>query len=131
MRYRIKEPKFSVSYSLPEFFFQTLCRSDAEIGVELVHVGRQLRIREPVDDLAVFDDVVAVRDRRGEAEVLLDQQDGEPFRLQPRDGMTDLLDNDGCETLGRLVQHQKPRTGAQDSGDRQHLLLAARKLCAL
>src|SRR6186997_2475741 len=51
--------------------------SDAEIGVELVHVGLEIRIGETVDHLAVLHDVVAVRHGRGEAEVLLDQEDGE------------------------------------------------------
>ena len=41
--------------------------------MELVHVGRELRIRKPVDHLAVLDDVVAVGHRRGEAEILLDE----------------------------------------------------------
>jgi len=43
----------------------------------------------------------------------------------------DLLDDDRREALGRLVQHQKPRAGMQDSCDRQHLLLAARQFGAL
>src|SRR5436190_14310678 len=116
---------FSLNYT------QKLYRSDAEISVELVHVRLQLRIREAVDDLAVLDNVVAIRDRRGEAEILLDQEDGETLRLQPRDGLADLLDDDGREPLGRLVQHQEPRAGAQDSRDREHLLLAARKFCTL
>ena len=51
--------------------------SDAEIIVQLVHVGFELGIGELVDDAAVLHHVVAVGDRRGEAEVLLDQQDGE------------------------------------------------------
>src|SRR5436190_22657121 len=116
---------FSLNYT------QKLYRSDAEISVELVHVRLQLRIREAVDDLAVLDDVVAIRDRRSEAEILLDQQDGETLRLQPRDGLADLLDDDGRQSLGRLVQHQEPGAGAQDSRNCEHLLLAARKLGAL
>ena len=45
--------------------------------------------------------------------------------------MADLLDDNRRKALGRLIQHQKPRAGAQDSGDRQHLLLAARQFGAL
>src|SRR4051812_26895864 len=59
----------------------------AEIGVKLVHVGLQVGIGKTVDHFAVLDDVVAVRDRRGETEILLDQKDGEALRLQPRDGV--------------------------------------------
>ena len=71
-------------------------------------------------------DVVAVRHRRGEAEILLDQQDREPFGLQAPDRGADLLDDDRGEALGRLVEKQQARAGAQDAPDRQHLLLAAR-----
>src|SRR5260370_4777484 len=100
--------------------------SDAEIGVKFIHVALQLRVGKAIDDLAVFDDVVAVRDGGGEAEILFDQKDREPLFLEPRDGMADLLDDDRRKPLGRLVQHQKPRARTQDSGDRQHLRLAAR-----
>src|SRR3979409_1507001 len=110
--------------------FFSLC-SDAEIGVELVHIGLQLRIGKTVDDLAVFDDVIAVRDSSCEREILLDQKDGETFLLEPRDGVADLLDDDGSQPLGRLVQHQEPGAGAQNSCDRQHLLLAAGQFGAL
>src|SRR4029453_9093159 len=65
----------------------------AKISVELVHVGLELRIGKTVDHLAVLDDVVAVRHGGREAEVLLDQKDSETLLLQPRNGVTDLLDN--------------------------------------
>src|SRR6202012_1649654 len=69
-----------------------LLTSDTEIGVELFHVRLQLGIGETVDDLAVLDDVVAVRNGGRETEILLDQEDGEALRLQPRNGVADLLD---------------------------------------
>src|ERR1700750_1092100 len=81
------------------FSFFSLC-SDAEIGVKLVHVGLQFRVRKTVDDLAVLDDVETVGDGGGKAEVLLDQQDRKSFGLQPRDGVADLLDDDGRKALG-------------------------------
>ena len=43
----------------------------------------------------------------------------------------DLLDDDRREPLGRLVEQQQLRAGAQDAADRQHLLLAAGQLGAL
>jgi hypothetical protein len=46
---------------------------------------------------AVLHHVVAVGDGRGEAEVLLDQQDREALLLQRADGLADLLDDDGRE----------------------------------
>ena len=54
-----------------------------------------------------------------------------PCCLSDADGPADLLDDDRREALGRLVEQQQPRAGAQDAADRQHLLLAAGKLGAL
>src|SRR5262249_54896821 len=39
----------------------------------------------------------------------------------------DLLDDDGRQAFGRLIEEQEPRAGPQDPSDRQHLLLAARQ----
>jgi len=47
---------------------------------------------------------MAVGDRRGETEILLDQQHGKAFRLQRPDQIADLLDDDRGEPLGRLVK---------------------------
>src|SRR3990170_7571018 len=62
-----------------------------EILVQLVHVRFQLRVRNHVHHAAVLHHVVPVRDRRGEAEILLHQQDREAFELEARDGAADLL----------------------------------------
>src|SRR5947209_655608 len=86
-----------------------LSASDAEIGMQLRHVGVELRVVNHVDDPAVLHHVVTVGDGRREMEILLDQQDGEALRLQPRDGAPDLLHDDGREAFGRLVQHQQAR----------------------
>src|SRR6266702_8181601 len=69
-------------------------RSYAERGVELVHVGGELGVGKSIDDLAVLDHVVAVGDRGREPEVLLDQEDRKTLLLEPRNGVTDLLDDD-------------------------------------
>src|SRR5262245_15502154 len=61
-------------------------RSNAEILMELGHVRLEVAVGDAVDDAAVLHQVVAVGDRGGEAEVLLDQQDGEAVRLQAADG---------------------------------------------
>jgi len=79
----------------------------------------------------MLDDVVTVRHRRGEVEILLNEKDGKALRFEPRDGASDLLNDDWSEPLGRLVEHQKSSAGAQDSCDRQHLLLPARQFCTL
>src|SRR5712691_6499922 len=103
----------------------------AEIFVERFELGVQLGVRELVHDLSVLHDVIAIRDGRGEVKILLDQQNGEALRLERPDGLADLLDDDRRQALGRLVEQQQPRAGAQDAGDRQHLLLAAGELGAL
>src|SRR6185312_1861372 len=102
--------------------------SYAEVAIELVGVGRELGVGDRVDDSPVLDHVVPVGDRCGEAEILLHQQDREAARFQRVERVPDLLDDHGREPLGRLVQHQEARAGAQDARDRQHLLLAARQL---
>src|SRR5258706_11260703 len=67
---------------------------------------------------------MAVGDARGKTKILLDQEDGKPFRLESRDGVADLLHDHRGEALGRLVEQQQPRPGAQNAADREHLLLA-------
>src|SRR5262245_58868627 len=76
-------------------------------------------------------DVMAVGNRGGELKVLLHQQDRKALRFEHSERLTDLLDNDGGEPLGGLVEEKKPRAGAQNARDRQHLLFAAREFGAL
>jgi len=74
---------------------------------------------------AVLHHVVPVGDGRGEPEVLLDEKDREALALEAADRLADLLDDDRRQPLGRLVEQEQPRAGAQDASDREHLLLAA------
>src|SRR6185312_8258307 len=55
---------------------------DAEIIVQLLDIGVQLGIGEPVDNTAVFHDVIAIGNGRSETEILFHQQDGEPLLFQ-------------------------------------------------
>src|SRR5712691_11437677 len=104
---------------------------DPEILVQLVHVRIELPVRNHVDDASVLHHVVTVGHRGREAEVLLDQQDREALGLEAPDRGADLLDDDGREPLGGLVEQEELRAGPQDPRDRQHLLLTARELRAL
>src|SRR6478752_4760148 len=106
-------------------------KSYPQVIVQLVEVRLELGIGEPIDDATVLDHVIAVRHRRSEAKILLDQEDGEALLLEHADGLADLLDDDRGKTLGRLVEEEEPRTRAQDAPNGEHLLLAARKLRAL
>src|SRR5690242_7387540 len=105
--------------------------SDSEILVQLADIGIELVVGEHVDDLAMLDDIVAVRQCRGKAEVLLDQQNGEALLLQRADDGADLLHDDRRQPLGRLVEQEQLGTGPQDAADGEHLLLAAGELGAL
>src|SRR5713226_6362077 len=105
--------------------------SDPEILFQFVDLLGELIVADHVDDLAVLDDVVAVGEGRGEMKILLDEENGEALPLERADDGADLLDDDGCQSLGRLVEQQEARAGAQNAADRQHLLLAARQLGAL
>src|SRR5271170_1872346 len=103
---------------------------NAEVDVQLAHIRLQFAVGEGVDNSAMLHHEVAVGERRREAKVLLDEQDGETLVLEFSDGAADLLDDDRRKALGRLVEHEELRAGAQDARDRQHLLLAAGELAA-
>src|SRR5262245_52883530 len=59
--------------------------------------------------------------------VLLDQENGKAFLFQLADRLPYALDDDGCESFGRLVHDQAVRIGHETAADGQHLLLAARQ----
>src|ERR1700694_4467992 len=63
-------------------------------------------VGDHVHDAAVLDDVVPVRHGLREAEILLDQQDGEALPLEPRDGASDLLHDHRREAFGGLIEQQ-------------------------
>src|SRR5690348_16426211 len=56
---------------------------------------------------------------------LLDQQDALAFRLETRDHLEELLDDDGREPGGGLIEYEDVGIGNQRLGNREHLLLAA------
>jgi hypothetical protein len=93
--------------------------------MQLVDIALDVVVVDFINDPPLFNDIVPVRDDRREPEVLLDENDGEPLALEPKQGSADLLNDDGREAFRRLVEQQKLRAGAQDSANRQHLLLAA------
>src|SRR5262245_7125348 len=105
--------------------------SHAQIVVKLVEIGFELGIGEPVDDATIFHHVVAIRNRRSEAKILLNQEDGETLLLEHADGLADLLDDDRGKAFGRLVEEEEARARAQDASIGEHLLLAAGRLGSL
>ncbi len=67
--------------------------------MQLFHPPRELGVGEGVDDLSVLHDEEPIGRSRGEAEVLLDQEDGEAVALELGDGAADLLDDDRPKPL--------------------------------
>src|SRR5579864_22687 len=99
--------------------------SDAKESMERLLAPLQSGSRDNIDDAAVLDQVVAIRERRDEAEVLLDQDHGEALLLERPHDASERLDDHRREALGDLVEQQQARAGAEDAGHGEHLLLAA------
>ena len=92
--------------------------------------GEAARLDDAVDP-PVDHDRDALGNRRRDADILLDDEHRHvAFLAKPDQHLLDLRDDDGRETLGRLVHDQETRIGHQRPRDRQHLLLAAGKLAA-
>src|SRR5215475_3989577 len=90
-------------------------RLHPQILVELVHARLEPRVRDHVDDPPVLHHVVPVGHRGCEMEVLLDQQDGEPLRLEPPDDGADVLHDDRRQPFGGLVEQEQAGAGPQYS----------------
>ena len=90
--------------------------------------GQLLRGHHPADP-AVDHDRDLLGDRRGDRDVLLDQQDRDiTVRGQIRQQILDLTDHHRRQPLGRLIEHQEFGVLEQGARDRNHLLLAAGQL---
>ena len=75
-------------------------------------------------------DELALGEGGRDAEVLLDEQDREPLLLEELERLDQPLDDGRRETFRRLVHHEDLRIRDERTSDREHLLLAARELCA-
>src|SRR4029450_9262080 len=82
-----------------------------EVLVQLVHAGGQVGVRYEIHHPDVLHDVVPIGHGGPDAEVLLDEQDGEALGLEARDRAPDLLHDDRGQALGRLVEQQEPGAG--------------------
>src|SRR5208282_814965 len=123
--------RFMLTPIIPKVPSAPLASLNAEILVQLLHVPLELAVRNHVDDAAVLHEIVPVGNRRAEAKILLDQQHGKAKLLELAHRLADLLHDDRGQALGRLIEQQELGARAQDTPDREHLLLAARKLGAL
>ena len=105
--------------------------ADAEQPLLQLAIGGQPAGVDDAVDAAIDHDGDVLRDRGRHADILLDHQHRDvAFVAEPHQHLLDLGDDDGRETLGRLVHDQEMRVGQKRARDRQHLLLAAGKLAA-
>src|SRR3954453_14137282 len=70
---------------------------DAQITVQLAHVGFEVRVGERIDHVPLLHDVVAVSDRAGEVVAAFRQDDRVTLLLEAVDGAPDLLHDDWCK----------------------------------
>src|SRR5437870_184166 len=80
-------------------------------------------------DPPVFQDIAPVAELQRAQHVLLDEEDGQPFRIDALEIVEDELDHHGGETQARLVEHEKSWLGHEATADGAHLLLSSRQ-CA-
>src|SRR6516165_12443773 len=83
-----------------------------------------------IDDVAVIDDVHAVREAERCPDVLLDDHDRLTGLGKPAAGGEQLSHDDGREPLEGFIQQQNFGFAQERTCDRQHLLLAAGQVCA-
>src|SRR5580693_5010677 len=78
--------------------------SDAEEALERLSAALQPVVRDHVDDAAMLDEVVTVRERSDEAEILLDQDHGETLLLERPHHAPERLHDHRGEPFGDLVE---------------------------
>src|SRR5207249_2858315 len=83
-----------------------------------------LGVRPVEHDPPLGEDAVGPGEREGEADILLDQQHGEPARGQVAQHAVDGVDHLRSESLGGLVEQHDVGIAHERAGDREHLLLA-------
>ena len=84
-----------------------------------------LRRSERLNDRALRQKVMAVRDRHRESQILLNQEHRQAVALRLEQHVAQLLHEDRGQTLGRLVQQDDARAHPERPGDREGLLFAA------
>ena len=105
--------------------------ADAEEPLLQIAIGREPARLDDAVDPPVDHDGDVVGNGRGDADILLDDENRHvAFLAEADQHLLDLRDNDWRQALGRLVHDEEMRIGDQRAGNRQHLLLAAGQLSA-
>ena len=103
----------------------------AEVDLAGLGVVRQLAGRAGGQDLAVVQDVRAVRDRERLADVVVGDQHSDTAVLEPADDLLDVADGDRVDAGERLVEEQVPRVRDERARDLEAPPLAARERVGL
>ena len=103
-------------------------RLDAEVAALEVGIVREGARGRLGGDAAADHDELALGERGRDAEVLLDEEDREPLRLEELERLDEALDDRRREALRGLVHDEDPRVRDEGAADREHLLLAAGEL---
>src|SRR6267142_2198630 len=98
-----------------------------QIGLLDMWALEQALARALEHDPPVFQDIAPVAELQRAQHVLLDEEDGQPFRVDALEILEDELDHYGGEAQARLVEHEKPWLGHEAPADGAHLLLSARQ----
>src|SRR5262245_62877104 len=97
-------------------------RTTAEIAFDHSRIALQTGGIVRQDDPAGFDDITAFRQGKGDARVLLDEQDRHSRTPKGKDCFRHLLDNAWRESQGRFVQQHEPRARHDRAAEGKHLL---------
>src|SRR5262249_8234795 len=103
---------------------------DAEMPPQYVGIGFNLAGWSLMDDVAVIDDVGALRKRERRGKVLFDEENGLARVDELLTDLHQVMHNDGRQSFERLVEQNKFGIPHQRARNRQHLLLATGQIGA-
>ena len=77
------------------------------------------------DDLAVMNEVGAIDEFEGFADVMVSDEDTEPAVLEAAQGFLDFVDSDWVDAIEGLIKHEKFGVGDEGAGDFQPTFFAS------
>ena len=98
------------------------------IGFLHARIGAQIGEAPFGEAFALHQHHDVIAQRRDQAHVVLDDQEGDAARLQRQNVLAELLRQGRIDAGGRLVEHDQLRLGHQGAAELQQLLLAAREI---
>src|ERR1700740_2524339 len=104
------------------FWARVRAMSEPEIGALQIGIAQERRGRPLEHDAAVLQHIRTMRDLERLADILLDEQDGQAFLVQPADQGEQLLDRDGRQSQRGLVEDEESRLRPSGAPAREALL---------